>query len=1043
MGNFLDVTSSTDTLNVVKSRWSPNTSEAFSDTEMIETLKPSPRFMSPTIASRVAALSRAPKHKSPPSSMSSKKSKTSSWIASAAKCVSGKSLKKSSTTPNAAVPHDKAVRSSDVKVPESRTAMYSLVTKPLPSEKPLPSPPVAQVIEARPASGVDRSIIDALEKPLTRSPPGEPNNVEEWPVLNPEKPITKPEIHKLDSQTCLPTPLLRLVVPEKDGAMIQGNDLMDEIENAHQPRKKNAFSHSIPPKAAILTGMGILQAGSTNTISSNLNKNTMSSTKTGQSVVEGEAKTAVNNEKCPVPISRIPQAVVHKSPRALKPSPMPRQTRTSKLRAGLSSSTADKNDPINTTTGLMKSRLAEQNTERSYVMRGKPFPDGSRAPANMVAGSRRPSRSFRQGSQNTLQESRSTSLPIAAANPGNDSLKHGRQACTAPEDSLASNMRTLAQDSTDGKYPNKHTQYFELDDTSPTSSTGTILASTLASTDQVKHPLHHGFAVYEESSKDVVPMHINDTDVTVSTTTNSTSNDVPAPATIQARQARAYTMKRLSRIAPTHGPTLWISRSADRLIMGEEESDKENLSSPATKNKDLRRVVTRKEFRKSRDGAALRSHTISELNRPLTSQGLVRSDSQGGLDSGEFRKRRAQSISMDYSPRHSLLQQDVVLNGVSFRSTVTSIGDDPFFDARSHLEDARFVDDRSEATSLHKRQSLYEDAIVGESSWISSLPERVLSTKPRRAPSTVSRLKVAIPQDDPDLVTIDSTTTETDDKGEKSAFCQDQALMTPTRAERETAGSPEIFPPRSSSHTPVPDFTVNDPDLLEHKKYPAKEMVLLLGDVDQDSTRTVSFRSHIAGDTSQHGSTTQESTTSQASTSRSVFSNVRGFFHKRASDKSLLGPSSKTVAKMSKANISSKGSPSFPVSDVQRLDRPTISSKNRNASKCSRSQSMNMILDTPVLESPKKSELSNNTALAMEILETARHEPSSPKKERLLELGKIMVNALTQARDAEKAMEEAKQAARKAEISYMLCTKSVSEITKSVHEWRLELGKAG
>ena len=617
-------------------------------------------------------------------------------------------------------------------------------------------------------------------------------------------------------------------------------------------------------------------------------------------------------------------------------------------------------------------------------------------------------------------------------------MKHGFQGSAIAEDSPASNVQVLAHDSTNGKYPHKHTQYYELDDTSPSSPTET----TLASTDEVKHPLHHEFAVYEESGKEVVPININGVDVPVPATKNTTIHEIPTTSTIQAWRARAYTMKRLSRFAPTHGPTLWISHSADRLIMGEEESGKENLSSPATKNQDLRRVVTRKEFRKSRDGAALRSLTISELNRPLTSQGLVRSDSQGDLDSSQFRKKRAQSISIDYSPSRSHLQQDVVLNGVRTRSTVTSISDDPFFDARSHLEDPRLVDDRSKATLQHKRQSLYEDAIVGESSWISSLPERAFSTKPRRAPSTASRLKRVIHQDDPNLVAVVSTT-RTDDKGDKPAICQEQALKTPTRAEPGTAGSPEVFPPRSSSHTPVPDFTVNESPLLDYQKCPAKGMVLLQPDVDQDSTRTASFRSHIAGTTSRQGSTTQDSTTSQASTSKSVFSNVRGFFHKRASDKSLLGPSSKKAARISKANINSKGSPALPLSGVQPLDRPTVSSKNRNASKGNRSQSMNVMLDTPILESPRKSELSNNTALTIEILEIARQEPSSPKKERLLELARIMVNAVTQARDAEKAMEEAKQAARKAEISYMLCTQSVSEISKSVHDWRLELGKAG
>ncbi|KAL8876749.1 MAG: hypothetical protein Q9192_008807, partial [Flavoplaca navasiana] len=66
------------------------------------------------------------------------------------------------------------------------------------------------------------------------------------------------------------------------------------------------------------------------------------------------------------------------------------------------------------------------------------------------------------------------------------------------------------------------------------------------------------------------------------------------------------------------------------------------------------------------------------------------------------------------------------------------------------------------------------------------------------------------------------------------------------------------------------------------------------------------------------------------------------------------------------------------------------------------------------------------------ILESARKESSSPKKERLLSLGKIMVDSITQARDAEKAMEEAKQAARKAEVAYALCKKSGWRISEKL-----------
>ena len=79
----------------------------------------------------------------------------------------------------------------------------------------------------------------------------------------------------------------------------------------------------------------------------------------------------------------------------------------------------------------------------------------------------------------------------------------------------------------------------------------------------------------------------------------------------------------------------------------------------------------------------------------------------------------------------------------------------------------------------------------------------------------------------------------------------------------------------------------------------------------------------------------------------------------------------------------------------------------------------------------------------MELIDAARKEQSSPKKARLLELSKIVVDAITQAREAEKALEEAKHAARKAEVSYELCKKSVCDVKKVVDEWRDEMAKGG
>ena len=73
--------------------------------------------------------------------------------------------------------------------------------------------------------------------------------------------------------------------------------------------------------------------------------------------------------------------------------------------------------------------------------------------------------------------------------------------------------------------------------------------------------------------------------------------------------------------------------------------------------------------------------------------------------------------------------------------------------------------------------------------------------------------------------------------------------------------------------------------------------------------------------------------------------------------------------------------------------------------------------------------------MAIQILDAARDEETSPKKERLMKLGEVMVAAITRAGDAEKAMEEAKQAARRAEVAHVLCQKSLGDVNRCVREW--------
>ena len=85
--------------------------------------------------------------------------------------------------------------------------------------KPLPSPPVAQIMTTSPLKQT-RSLIDATEKPLRRSPPGKPHEVEEWPVLLPDRPTTPSTLRK--------------VVPSHNGAL----ETVSTVEILYQPAER-------------------------------------------------------------------------------------------------------------------------------------------------------------------------------------------------------------------------------------------------------------------------------------------------------------------------------------------------------------------------------------------------------------------------------------------------------------------------------------------------------------------------------------------------------------------------------------------------------------------------------------------------------------------------------------------------------------------------------------------------------------------------------------------------------------------------------------
>ena len=198
-----------------------------------------PHFMSPTIASSNQAgrtQTDTDERVSTPfsitSSITSTRDKATSWMSSAKRVVGishigngiprskkeGKSLQKVShltglvSQKNHSICNFHSAVSSSLIYLQSVAQAQEVASKPhtpnlpstkpsIPPDKPLPSPPIAQ--DVRSPIAPPRGLIDASDKPLRRSPPGDPQQQEDWPVLFPEKPTTPGTLNRMIQKNAL------------------------------------------------------------------------------------------------------------------------------------------------------------------------------------------------------------------------------------------------------------------------------------------------------------------------------------------------------------------------------------------------------------------------------------------------------------------------------------------------------------------------------------------------------------------------------------------------------------------------------------------------------------------------------------------------------------------------------------------------------------------------------------------------------------------------------------------------------------------------
>ena len=946
--------------------------------------------------------------------------------------------------------------------------------------KPLPSPPVAEVMNSSPLRQ-NRSLIDASEKPLRRSPPGKPQEEEEWPVLYPARPTT-------------PGTLMRMT-SERDGVLATSDKPYHQAEryprlpsqgsyeptsgvekkqdpkvaSNHQIQRKkisspNLRTNSPATKHAEQTNKENNRPGTTlhhSAIAPNIKpsspvrvgkqtSSSMSSTYTSDSAVQGERLAP-----------------------ASKPAMEPRQTRTSSLRARLSAGAVkDSSSGNNQALGHTDiSTTAEPPaTEKDSKHRSTPKPPGAyplapkpskdslrgKKPAQFVAGSRRATSRGSLRSESRASAISTQTQPLETVS--HDHVMPSVSRSVEPSLDAASNTDNMAPEIAPRKSSIPVFRHTVSDIV--TQADQKIISEETKSSELTSNASssHDQFLIFEDSKE---------------------SQPFASLDAIEESPRQGYHVRRLSVMSPEHGPTLKISPSADRIIMGT-GSDKEN-DEPKKKSKSNRRALTPLEIGSSSKD---KQSTTARSNRPLqgrpsSSHGLLQSTSRRGTVDSESRAKKARSAEIGSSPTLTRFSQlSTTTQKPSRKNTETSI-DDPFYDAQSSIEK------RSSRLSApdHRLAQHEGTAAIKEPEWVAPVQKHLGLTADSDAMLNPSDVQSMMTHDEN---AIDSVTADIlsmishDDRQDASleatqpgvtkanhAAVEPQADETiakniSTRFSAPSPATPEqsgtaagssrsgSLPPRSSSRTTHPDFISNKhtptSPLGNKENVPEAftERQNRLGSLRGHGTSQIDY-ADPTNRNSTRSSVARESNKSQGSVSKGMLSNIKGLFHKRSADEPIPGSNRNGKKhKQHKASVTANGSPFPPISEIHPVHRPTLSSARRSNARGPKSLLPEIgthAPPTPAFNSPAPSELATTTTMAMQILESARRESSSPKKERLLEVGKILVDAITQARDAEKAFEEAKHAARKAEISYELCKRSVSDVKKVVEQWRDEIAR--
>ena len=940
----------------------------------------------------------------------------------------------------------------------------------------MPSPPIVQ-LDGSSSTLESKTLIDAGDKPLRRrSPLGDTGTEEDWPVL-----------HAMRSAG---PGTLREMMREK------GSQLTDQTissEEERYPLLGNTVRHvpseeQIPVSRYSDSYKALTKNTSAPKLDPILNHNEVQTN--GRKSIDDPFKAGVYDYGPVLPSKGLPASPSGLSAAAAaaagrlghepKPTIEPRQTRTSSLRARLSAGQLVKDDhnkvvgftdftaPTEPTIARRESLRTRKEAQagRSITLQvtntvpsksSRESVGSNRAPAQFVGGSRRPAHPRRSSSRSSLHnETRALTPPLVPSRPAPPRTvsKVGNPTSTESADKGMSSIVSSRKSSIPLPCAPVEHSSSDRENLSVSKTLGSVAPKT-----PKKEPRNEKGIYQDRLSAEITgelrattPPPLNGWLPQISLEHNASR----ALEDIEESPQHTYQLKRLSLNTSDVGPILKISPSANRFIMGPGLEDKP-LTKKRSKELDLAMI---------RDDAKTRKSTTVPFSapkkgpeRPSSSQGLSRLTSRVGLTDPQTREKKTKSADFSEMSASDRVQQESIKptsepcdyadSSAKVSKSSINTSNDPFFDAS---EDPL---SRLQGIAVPSQAEDQRNGFIDEAAWISPLKEKKSVSGDGKTLVLDEHLPAKLREGVRDDMKTQTGLVSKDTPAEAQPFTPEQTYI----KHLSSSGS---YPPRSSSRTPHRDLTGTKaptftPNTIKGPPTPPKD-----SPKEQEFSRRQnelgSHRGHRSSPLDLNGlaprfdsaprdtarDSTRDSTRtsargshkSQASVSKGMLSNFRGLFHKRAGENEPLQSTKKFKSKVS---ITANGSPFPSISEIHPIHRPTLASTNRSNAATPRPTATPT---TPSFVSPIPSEVSTTTNLAMQILNEARNERSSPKKERLLELGKIMVEAVTQARDAEKAMEEAKQAARKAEVANALCKRSLAEVEKCVMIWRCEVGRS-